>query len=47
MLLNFSIVLFLVGLVVMLKARAGNWAGNWAGDDVKVSTSSRRPCVSG
>jgi len=47
MLLNFSIVLFLVGLVVMLKARADVWAGNWAGDDVKVSTSSRRPCVSG
>jgi hypothetical protein len=37
MLLNFSIMLFLVGLVVVLKARADVWAGDWAGDDVKVS----------
>ena len=38
-LLNFNILLFLVGLVVVLKARADVWAGDWAGDNVKVSAS--------
>jgi hypothetical protein len=37
MLLNFSILLFLVGLVVMLKARADAGMEDWAADDVKVS----------
>jgi hypothetical protein len=36
MLLNFSILLFLVGLVVMLKARADAGMEDWAADDVKV-----------
>jgi hypothetical protein len=39
MLLNFSILLFLVGLVVVLKVRADVWAGDGAGDNVKVSAS--------
>jgi len=29
--------LFLVGFVVVLKARAYLWARDWAGDDFKVS----------
>ena len=37
MLLNFSILPFLVGLVVFLTARADIWVGDRAEDDVKVS----------
>jgi len=36
MLLNFSILLFVVGLVVVLKARADAGMGDWVADDVKI-----------
>jgi hypothetical protein len=42
MLLNFSIVLFLLGLVVLLKAKADVYTGNILADDVKVNLSQER-----